>query len=112
MYLSVCLKWNCSYGVPLASTPCGVPYIQNCVVIHISRARPINISLTDERGVELDLAPLGGEGDGDVEDAGALLDVGLDGVDARRARHAADLGKNNENALIWRSAPGILRIPP
>ena len=63
------------------------------VVIHISRARPINISLTDKRGVELDLAPLGGEGDGDVEDAGALLDVGLDGVDARRARHAADLGR-------------------
>ena len=70
------------------------------------------IHLTDERGVELDLAPLGGEGDGDVEDAGALLDVGLDGVDARRARHAADLRRNNENALIWRSAPGILRIPP
>ena len=81
-----------------------------CVVIHISR--PINISLTDERGVELDLAPLGGEGDGDVEDAGALLDVGLDGVDARRARHAADLGRNNENALIWRNTPEILRIPP
>ena len=64
--------------------------MQSCILRvanHISRA------LTDERGVELDLAPLGGEGDGDVEDAGALLDVGLDGVDARRASHAADLGR-------------------
>ena len=32
-------------------------------------------SLTDDGRVEPDLAPLGGEGDGDVYDAGPLLDV-------------------------------------
>ena len=55
------------------------------------------LCLTDDVGVELDLAPLGGEGDGDVDDPGPLLDVCLDGVDARGAGHAADL----EDKVYW-----------
>ena len=55
--------------------------------------------LTNDRRVELDFAPLGGQGDGGVLNAALLLQRGLDQVNARRARHAVDL-KRFENLKI------------